>query len=286
MKTHKEQFTAQAWGRLCLPILCLLMVPNLAQAEETPPSPLKLWYTEPASEWIDALPIGNGRLGAMVYGGGQVEHLQLNEETLWSGGPHDYTNPEAYSHLTKVRQLLTDEEYIQAENEAQKMMGSPVKQMAYQPFGDLYLTYPQGGKIYNYHRQLDLENAVATVKFGLGVSGGIVQHTRTIFASHPDQAIVMHLQSDRPKGLTFDLSMASPHLSNTQAINDAVLMMSGEVAPRKERGLIGPWEGKGTKFAAKVKVLTKGERLSLMATKLWSATLMKRPLFMSLLRAL
>ncbi|MCH6255968.1 glycoside hydrolase family 95 protein [Puniceicoccaceae bacterium K14] len=246
------------WLGSCIALLGTQLVNAEAELNSDSSNALKFLYSEPASEWVDALPIGNGRLGAMVYGGAQVEHLQLNEETLWSGGPHDYTNPDAYSHLQTVRDFLADGEYIKAEDEAQKMMGSPVKQMAYQPFGDLYLTYPQGGKVYEYHRELDLENAVATVEFGLGVSGGTVQHKRTIFASHPDQAIIVHLECDKPGNLIFDLSMNSPHISDTKAIGDDSLVMTGEVAPREERGLIGPWEGKGTGFAAKVKVITKG----------------------------
>ena len=126
-----------------------------AQDKETS-NDLTLWYERPASEWLEALPIGNGRLGAMVYGGIGMEHLQLNEETLWTGGPHNYDNPNAYNHLEEVRDLLKQEQYIEAEETAEKMMGSPKYQMAYQPLGDLFLSFPKGIKSADYHRELDL----------------------------------------------------------------------------------------------------------------------------------
>ncbi|MDO5971778.1 glycoside hydrolase N-terminal domain-containing protein [Flavivirga aquimarina] len=214
---------------------------------------LVLWYKQPATEWTKALPIGNGRLGAMVYGGIQMEHIQLNEETLWSGGPHSYDNPNAYQHLSEVRELLDKGEYIKAEDMAQKMLGSPIKQMAYQPFGDLFLMFPQGPKSQNYKRELDLETAVSKVTYNIGST----QFTRKIFASHPDQSIVMRVESNAKRKVTFDLLLTSPHNSVTQ-IKDNKLLMLGQLGARKERGLIGPWEGEGTKFAAKVKVLAEG----------------------------
>lgn len=226
---------------------------------------LSIWYTAPATEWTKALPIGNGRLGAMVYGGIQMEHLQLNEETLWSGGPHTYDNPEAYGHLAEVRQLLAQGEYIKAEAVAQKMLGVPHKQMAYQPLGDLFLMFPQGEKSRDYRRELDLENAVVTTTYSIGSAN----FTRKVFASHPDEAIIIRLECDRPGQLTFDVMLNSPHASSSEATDENTLLMTGQVGPRKERGLIGPWGGKGTKFAAQIKVkaeggevLSQGEKLS------------------------
>ncbi|MGJ8641612.1 MAG: glycosyl hydrolase family 95 catalytic domain-containing protein [Opitutaceae bacterium] len=243
-----------------LPLALLIASVNSTHAELSAASDdsMKLWYEQPAAEWTDALPIGNGRLGAMVYGGVQLEQLQLNEDTLWSGGPHSYDNPEAYSHLSNVRQLLKDGEYVKAEDEAQKMMGSPVKQMAYQPLGDLLLMFPQGERSGNYRRELDLETAVSKVSYGLGTAFGSVNYTRTTFASHPDQAIVMRLESSKEKQLSFDLLLTSPHASKSEAVGDGKLLMTGQVGPREERGLIGPWEGEGTKFAAQVKVVIEG----------------------------
>ncbi|HUT10087.1 MAG TPA: glycoside hydrolase family 95 protein [Thermoguttaceae bacterium] len=235
--------------------LCLLTVSVQVWAES--PDALKLWYKQPAAEWTQALPIGNGRLGAMIYGGVQQEQLQINEDTLWHGGPHDYSNPEAYSHLATVRQLLEDGEYDKAETEAEKMMGKPVKQMSYQPLGDLFLQFPQGEMSRDYRRELDLRTAVSTVSYTIAGT----RMTRKTFSSEPDQAIVMRLDSSRGGQITFDLFMASPHPTQSQVIGSDTLALTGQIAPRPERGLIGPWEGEGMKFAAQVKVKAEGGTL-------------------------
>ena len=236
-------------------VLCLLTVSVQVQAELS--DALKLWHKQPATQWTEALPIGNGRLGAMIYGGIQQEQLQINEDTLWSGGPHDYSNPEAYSHLATVRQLLKDGEYDKAEAEAEKMMGKPVHQMAYQPLGDLFLQFPQGETAKEYRRELDLQNAVNTVSYTIADA----RITRKTFSSKPDQAIVMRLDSNRRGQITFDLSMDSPHPVQSRVIGGDTLAMTGQLSPREDRGLIGPWEGEGMKFAAQVKVKAEGGTL-------------------------
>ena len=248
-------------------ILCFLVLCVLPQAaiQANSSDALKLWYKQPARQWTEAMPIGNGRLGAMIYGGIQQEQLQINEDTLWSGGPHDYSNPEAYSHLATVRQLLEDGEFDKAEAEAEKMMGKPIGQMAYQPLGDLFLQFPQSEAAKDYRRELDLQNAVSTVSYT--IAGAHI--TRKIFSSKPDQAIVMRLDSDRNGQITFDLFMDSPHPAQSKVFGSDTLAMTGQLAPREKRGLIGPWEGEGMKFAAQVKVkaeggtlVAKGDRIS------------------------
>ncbi|MBB3207083.1 alpha-L-fucosidase 2 [Rhodopirellula rubra] len=221
---------------------------------------LTLWYTQPASEWMEALPIGNGRLGAMVYGGVQQERLQLNEDTLWSGGPHSYDNPEAYSHLATVRKLLNQGEYAKAEDVAQNMLGIPKYQHAYMPLGDLFLDFPYAQSPNDYRCELDMQNAVSTVTYRIGDA----RFTRTVFASNPDQAIVMHLACDKPGRIDFDLSMTSPHQHQSRLSGVNGLLMTGEVFrnPDKRgsgsRSLIGPWENAGLKFAAKARVTSDG----------------------------
>jgi alpha-L-fucosidase 2 len=251
MKHLRNTVKTYAGFLLLLLFIVLLSFSSYSQEQQ---NNLKLWYNHAASEWTNALPIGNGRLGAMVYGGIQTEHLQLNEETLWSGGPHVYDNPDAYSHLQTVRNLLDNGDYLEAEDEAQKMMGIPVKQMAYQPLGDLFLLFPQGEKSRDYRRELDLQNGVSTITY----AQGLVNFKRTIFASHPDEAIVMKLESDAAGQITFDLVLTSPHASECVVVDGDKLLMTGQVESRKERGLIGPWDGEGLKFAAQVKVVAKG----------------------------
>ena len=235
---------------------------------------LTLWYTQPATAWTQALPIGNGRLGAMVYGEVEQEHLQLNEDTLWSGGPHCYDNPDAYGHLATVRELLERGEYAEAEATAEKMLGIHKYQQAYMPLGDLFLDFPKGpngGEPSDYRRELDLRNAVSTVVYRIGKA----RFTRQVFASHPDQAIIIRLECDTPGRITFDLSMTSPHDFNSTSTAADMLRMTGQVAPRMGQGasgarrLIGPWDGEGMKFAAQVmimaddgKVVADGDKIS------------------------
>ena len=221
----------------------------------------KLWYAQPAEQWSEALPIGNGRLGAMVYGGIAKEHLQLNEDTLWSGGPHDYANPEALSHLADVRTLLKKGRYADAEALAQEMMGQPIYQAAYQPLGDLFLEFPQHQNVSDYRRELDLKNAVTTVKYRVGDA----LFTRRVFASFPDQVIVIRLECDQPGQLTFDVSMTSEHPAQSQTMQGDTLELTGQVAPRGvdpkltgSRALIAPWDQPGMKFAAQVKIKSQG----------------------------
>ena len=257
---------------LILGLSSLFTIPNICQAQQgerettvtSEVNMLSLWYTGPATEWTKALPIGNGRLGAMIYGGIHQEQLQLNEETLWNGGPHDYSNPDAYQHLATVRRLLEEGKYTEAEETAEKMMGNPVKQMAYQPLGDLLLMFSQTQKVQDYQRRLDLEKALSTVSYR--VEG--VNFTRRTFASHPDQAIVMQLESNKPGQITFDLLLTSPHNSKSEVLDGTKLMMTGQLGPVKERGLIGPWEGEGSKFAAQVKVLAESGEVILQGDKI------------------
>jgi len=220
-------------------------------------SALTLWYTQPATEWTEALPLGNGRLGAMVYGGIEQEHLQLNEETLWSGGPQSYDNPDAYQHLATVRELLVQGEYLNAEATAQKMLGRPKYQMAYQTLGDLFLNFPQDEKSSDYRRELNLQNAMSTVSYLIGNA----RFTRKVFASHPDQTIVMRLECDKPGQITFDLLMTSPHATTSQTATGNMLTMTGQLGSREETRLIGPWEGEGLSFAARVKVAAEGGKV-------------------------
>ncbi|MGJ8643199.1 MAG: glycoside hydrolase family 95 protein [Luteolibacter sp.] len=238
-------------------ILFVTLISSLANGQETSPA---LWYSKPAEQWPAALPLGNGRLGAMVYGGIEKEQLQLNEDTLWSGGPHCYDNPEAYSHLAEVRALLKAEKYAEAEDLAQKMMGLPIHQAAYQPFGDLHLEFSNHTDATDYRRELNLAKAVATVSYRIGDA----EFTRKTFASHPDQAIVVRLECNQPGQISFDLTNTSPHPSESVTSDGGILSLTGQVAPRSgkredgSRGLTADWEGEGLKFASKTKVVAEG----------------------------
>jgi alpha-L-fucosidase 2 len=154
---------------------------------------LALWYDKPAgTEWLRALPIGNGRLGAMVFGNTDTERLQLNEDTVWAGGPHDYSNPQGAGALAQVRQLVFANQWTQAQSLIdQKMLGNPAAQQPYQPVGTLSLALP-GGSASSYQRWLDLTTATTVVTY----VANNVRYRREVFASAADQVIVVRLTAE------------------------------------------------------------------------------------------
>src|SRR5277367_7088511 len=184
---------------------------GLAQGTPADSGELKLWYTKPASQWVDALPIGNGRLGAMVFGGGAIEPidykdpkkdqaagpvptdpaketLQLNEDTLWSGLPVDGNNLEAKNYLPQVRRaVLEQKDYHLADKLCQKMQGLFAE--AFQVVGSLHVDCTPTGAVTEYRRELDLQSAVATTRYKVGE----VVFERTAFASAPEQAIMLRI---------------------------------------------------------------------------------------------
>lgn len=167
---------------------------------------LELWYESPASEWVEALPIGNGRLGAMVFGGVERERLQLNEDTLWSGGPYSQVNPEAGAHLDEVRSLIFAGRFAEAEALANRhLMGRPLKQMSFEPAGDLWIDQVVDGNVVDYRRSLDLRTAIAATSFRAGGT----RFRREALASPADGVIVVRLIADRPGSVSFTLSLTS-----------------------------------------------------------------------------
>ncbi|TFG43963.1 MAG: glycoside hydrolase family 95 protein, partial [Bacteroidia bacterium] len=169
---------------------------------------LILWYEKPASRWEEALPVGNGRLGAMIYGGISEDHIQFNEETLWTGEPHDYSNKGASEYLGKIRELIWQGKQEEAEKLAlEKFMSVPLRQQKYQPFGDLWLTFPGHENAKGYSRELDLSNAVCKTYYE--VNG--VSFTREYLASYPGNIIAVNISCNRKKSLTFDISLTALH---------------------------------------------------------------------------
>ncbi|NOR33772.1 MAG: glycoside hydrolase family 95 protein, partial [Bacteroidales bacterium] len=187
---------------------------------------LKLWYDQPSSSWNEALPVGNGRLGAMVFGGVSQEHIQFNEETLWTGGPHDYVHEGAVEYLEPLRQLLREGKQDKAHELAmEEFMSTPLTQKEYQPFGDLYLDFPGHESYTEYHRELDISSALCRTSYVVNN----VHYTRELIASHPSQIIAIRLEADRSGSLSFDLWLNSEHeehshetFSGKQILNVAV----------------------------------------------------------------
>jgi alpha-L-fucosidase 2 len=190
-------------------------------------SDLKLWYKKPAAVWEEALPIGNGRLGAMIFGAPAVDHIQFNEETLWAGEPHDYSHPGAYKYLGKIRELLWQGRQKEAEDIALKeFMSVPIRQQKYQPFGDIWLNFPGHLKVSQYRRELDISNAVCRTSYIIGDTA----FAREYIASYPGNLIAINLTSGKKNALTFDILLTSPHESfSVLATNDGFMTMNVKV---------------------------------------------------------
>uniref|UniRef100_A0A2P2KFW5 Uncharacterized protein n=1 Tax=Rhizophora mucronata TaxID=61149 RepID=A0A2P2KFW5_RHIMU len=168
--------------------------------------PLKITFSGPAKFFTDAIPVGNGRLGCMVWGGVSSELLQLNEDTLWTGVPGNYTDPDAPKALSEVRNLVDKGDYVQATSAAVKLLGKPKN--AYQPLGNIKLEFDDSHLAYaeeTYYRELDLDTATASVKYSVGD----VECTREHFASHPDQVIVTRISASKSGFLSFTVSLDS-----------------------------------------------------------------------------
>jgi alpha-L-fucosidase 2 len=226
---------------------------------------LQLRYTRPAELWTEALPVGNGRLGAMVFGGVATEHLQLNEDSLWSGAPADWNNPGAKEILPQVRAALFAGDYAQATELSKKMQG--IFTQAYQPLGDLRLTFPGADTATGYERTLDLDRAVATVRY----TAGGATFTREVFSSFPDQVIVVRLTCDQPGKISFTAAVDSLLRYAVEADATGALVLRGRAPVHSEpsyRRVDGPIikyddgpNPEGMTFDLLVKVLNEGGRI-------------------------
>jgi len=224
----------------------------IAQFAHAEADPLTLWYTSPATEWVDALPIGNGRMGAMVYGGGATnpaadpiaatdpkaerssgplsmdrakETLQLNEDTLWSGMPVDGNNRNAKQWLAPIRKAVLEQmDYHLADQLCRKMQGLFAE--AYQPLGNLHVDCEHSGDITNYRRELSLRNAIASVRY----TAAGVEFERTAFCSAPDQVIVLRIAANRPGALNATVWLDGPLVKSVQAAASNRLLLTGKAA--------------------------------------------------------
>lgn len=193
---------------------------------------LALWYDRPATEWLQALPIGNGRLAAMVYGGTSKETLQLNEGTLWAGGPHDYDNPEALAALPQIRQLIFANELKRAQDLVNAhFMGRPIVQAPYQTVGSLELDFSTTAPTTDYRRQLDLDTAILSVSY----KADGVHFLREAFASVPDQVIVLRLTADQPGKISFTLRYSSPQKTRVGKQGVGTLVLDGNGSETHEK---------------------------------------------------
>ena len=231
-----------------------------ATSEVSAPAPgaasTLMWYAQPASQWVEALPVGNGRLGAMVFGGIAGERINLNEQTIWTGGPYDPTHPVAPEVLPEIRRLIFDGKHREAESLFNKtMLGKPVEQMKYQPLGDLLLDFPGHGTATGYRRDLDLEQAVAGVTYQVGD----VIFKREVFSSAPDQVIVVRLTASKPGAIRMTAKLAG--IANTKTPGDdqfaTEVTPDGELVLRGKTGTIWGVEGR-VRYEGRVRILPEG----------------------------
>jgi alpha-L-fucosidase 2 len=186
---------------------------------------LALWYDEPAgTDWLRALPIGNGRLGAMVFGNIDTEQLQLNEDTVWAGGPYDSSNTRGAAALPEIRRRVFADQWTQAQDLInQTMLGNPVGQLAYQPVGNLRLAFGSASGASQYNRTLDLTTAIASTSYVLNG----VRHQREVFASAPNQVIVIRLTADRANSIGFSATFDSPQRTTVSSPDSATIALDG-----------------------------------------------------------
>ncbi|CAF3408893.1 unnamed protein product [Rotaria sp. Silwood1] len=201
---------------------------SILSKSSSPSSPLSLWYEKAASQWLEALPIGNGYMGAMIYGGYPRETIQLNSDTLWAGSPHDYSNPVALNYLQEIRQLIENNQWTEAQKIlTEKFFGKPIFQAPYQTVGNLFIDFfPESPStsIDQYQRELNLEKAITTTSYSIDSH---INFQRTCFASYPDNCIVYNIQSSSSNSINCVISFSSPQKTNVSVDDINTLIVDG-----------------------------------------------------------
>ena len=233
----------------------------LCGAADQGQSDMMLWYRQPAQQWLQALPLGNGMIGAMVFGGVPQERVALNESSFWSGRPHNYDNPEALKYFPQIRDLVFADKLQEAEKMADDhFFGIPKAQEAYQPIGDLVLTFPDTN-FTDYRRELDMETGVARVSYRQG--DALI--TREAFLSWPDRVLILRISADKPGRISFGAQFRGPYLETAAADRDRLVMdgtWKGPFPPPRpgNPAQIARTEGKGLRYEAAMNVRLEGGR--------------------------
>ncbi|MFC7338856.1 glycoside hydrolase N-terminal domain-containing protein [Haloferula chungangensis] len=226
-----------------------------------PESSETLWYRQPARDWNEALPFGNGRLGGMVYGGVNREWIQLNEDSLWTGARIDHYKPNAPDALRQAREMIFDGKYRGAEGLIKNKFLSappPLDTHTYQMLGDLELTFPTADEVMNYRRDLSLDEAVARVRYEVDGVG----YLREIFSSPVDQTIVVRISSDQPGKVDFTAALHRQHHSTVKIVGSDGLFMSGKAQKVGKQHPKFPSGTNGVRYAAHMKVIPEGGAVS------------------------
>ena len=216
-------------------------------------NPLQLWYRQPAQTWTQALPVGNGRLAAMVFGDVRKEHIQLNEDTVWSGEKRDRSNPDAPKAVPEIRRLLQQGHVAEAQKMADRTMISiPRALPVYQTMGDLWLDFDRDADPASYRRELDLDTGIASVHYNADGT----RYKRQVFASAPGRCIVIRLSADKPGSISFRATMSRP-ADATVEVARGRLVLTGQALPKSAAGE----RQTGVRFRAEVNAAISGGSL-------------------------
>jgi alpha-L-fucosidase 2 len=236
----------------------LILIGIIIKGNSQNDSMLRLWYEQPAKVWVEALPVGNGRLGAMVYGDPINETIQLNENTVWAGQPNRNDNPNAKEALPEVRKLLFDGKYKEAQDLVnEKFITKTSHGMPYQTTGNLKLAFLNHENYSNYYRELNIEKAIATTRY----SSNGVNYTTEVFSSFPDQIMVVRISADKPGTVNFTATMDRPSEVKISTKGNNQLTLSGTTSDFETvKG--------GVQFEALSKIETTGGKVSVNDTSL------------------
>jgi alpha-L-fucosidase 2 len=233
---------------MLIAILTLLASCSSFSQKPSDSKEMVVWYNKPADRvWLDGLFIGNGYMGANVFGKVKNERIALNESTFWSGRPHDYNDPDAYKYFNKIKDLVFADKFAEAEKMANEhFYGIPAAQQAYQPLGDLLLDFKiTSDSIKDYYRGLDMETGIVRITY----TDGGVKMTREVFMSYPDNVMVMKISANKPGKVSVEAKLKSPFLESTSAKNNR-LTINGiwKYLPQNVSWLIAKVEGTGLRF--------------------------------------
>ena len=243
-------------GALSLNILATMAATPLELAPAAPLQDMVLWYRQPAVKWIESLPMGNGHLGARVFGNPRQERIALNESTFWSGRPHDYDDPESNKHYARIRELIFAGEFQEAEKLVNaRFYGRPAAQQAFQPLGDLLLGFEGDEPVEDYRRELDMERGVAKITYRAGGVG----FTREVFVSYPDRVLVVRISADKPGRVSLQAQLKSPYLNHLTAGPGKLVMDGCWKGPIPvSNWLIAPVAGEGLRFQTVLSAIPEG----------------------------
>ena len=223
------------------------------RSSEIPDNSLKLWYKQPAAVWEEALPVGNGRLGAMIFGDPVNERLQINEESIWAGSKINNNNPEALKSLHLLQKALFESRYKDAFKIADKnLLGTPPRIRSYQPLGDLLIRYNWAGEPGNYNRELDLVTGIARTSF----TADGKNYIQEVFASAPDNIIVVHIKSTDNGSVNASFTLAREQDAVVRAVDRNTLILTGQIIDRDDP-LSGPG-GEHMKFSGELRLSVAG----------------------------